>query len=456
MAAPKNHGVLNAPVSGWCHWPFRSMVLSSDGSVVCGCADPFVQRPLGNAAQQSLLEIWNGEGFQQIRRGVNAGDLAACGDCGLRELRPDPAPPTLPLQLDRGPTRLFVEPSIVCNISCYKAVCNQENGIVGSRTSKLLPFWLFKKTMDELGPGLERLEFYNYGESFVNPNCYDMIAYAKERFPGLFIYASSNGLLFYNQSRREKLLKSGLDEIVFSIDGASAESYSRYRVKGDFELVTKNLRECVRLKRILGLQRPRIIWRYILFRWNDSHEEMTRALELAKKIGVDGFYWEITDHPPGTASERFVPGTESFQRIRHQVWGYSHLGARADLRLLEAPVEVMAGGRFQLLLDAKNLGHDLWEPNHPLHKEFVRIGVQLLDEHGLLLNRDWSRHWLPHAVRPGESVRLNLELTAPLDPGDYILRIDGVLEGVTWFQDVGSQVLEAEFRVIGQSPISGV
>lgn len=433
----------------WCHWPFRAMVLTSDGDVVCGCADPFKKGPLGSVRDSTMLEIWNGPGFQAIRAGVNDGSLSACGDCQLYETRPSPAPAPSPLSLERGPTRLFVEPSIVCNISCLEAVCNQENGIELSRSTRLLDFDLYCKALDEVGPGLERLEMYNYGESFVNPRAYDMIAYAKSRFPHLFVYASSNGLLFDRPARREALLRSGLDEIVFSIDGARPESYATYRVKGDFHKVIHNLRECVELKRRLGLNRPQIIWRYILFRWNDSDAEMREALALAREIGVDRFYWEITDHPAGSPSPRFLPGTRDFERIRHQVWGWSHLGVRARLKSLSAPRTVRPGEDFVVQVWARNDGHDPWDQDHPLHKELVRLGVQLLDGTGQMLNRDWSRHFLPKPqVRSGEAVTLELKLQAPTQAGRYRLRVDPVLEGVTWFADVGSSPLELKLRVL--------
>jgi hypothetical protein len=425
------------------------MVLASDGDVVCGCADPFKQNPLGSLREHSMLEIWNGSGFQAIRQGVNDGSLAACGECGLYESRPVPEPAALPLVQSRGPTRLFVEPSVVCNISCHEAVCNQENGIELTRGARLLDYDLYCKAIDELGPELERLEFYNYGESFVNPRSYDMIAYAKSRFPRLFVYASSNGLLFDRPKRREALMQSGLDEIVFSIDGARPDSYARYRVKGDFHKVLHNLRECVALKRRQGLRRPQIIWRYILFRWNDSDAEMREALELAREVGVDRFYWEITDHPAGAPSQRYVPGTRDFERIRHQVWGWSHLGMRARLKLLDAPRRVRPAERFNLRVRARNDGHDPWDQDHPLHKEFVRLGVQLLDGRGTMLDRDWSRHFLPQPqVCAGQEVLLDLPLEAPAQPGAYRLRVDGVLEGVTWFADVGSRPLELKLKVV--------
>src|SRR5262249_56582987 len=43
------------PARRWCHWPFRTHVLTSDGDVVCGCADPFKQHPLGSMREQTLM-----------------------------------------------------------------------------------------------------------------------------------------------------------------------------------------------------------------------------------------------------------------------------------------------------------------------------------------------------------------------------------------------------------------
>ena len=46
----------------FCTWPWETVTLMSDGTIVCGCADPFKKRPAGNAAilnDQRNLE-WTG------------------------------------------------------------------------------------------------------------------------------------------------------------------------------------------------------------------------------------------------------------------------------------------------------------------------------------------------------------------------------------------------------------
>ena len=62
------------------------------------------------------------------------------------------------------------------------------------------------------------------------------------------------------------------------------------------------------------------MWRYILFDWNDSDEEMARARELAREIGVDQFRWLLTDRPPDGLSKRFVPGSAELERIKDELF----------------------------------------------------------------------------------------------------------------------------------------
>ena len=48
---------------------------------------------------------------------------------------------------------------------------------------------------------------------------------------------------------------------------------------------------------------------------------------------------------------------------------------------------------------------------------------------------------------PGGRVRMKLAVTAPPAPGDYVLEIDMVHEGVTFFREKGSTPLRLPVRV---------
>ena len=65
-----------------------------DGRVVCGCADPYAQRVLGDARRSSLHDIWTGETVSALRADLNRGGSAFCGDCPLKlPLAEGQAPP---------------------------------------------------------------------------------------------------------------------------------------------------------------------------------------------------------------------------------------------------------------------------------------------------------------------------------------------------------------------------
>ncbi|MCJ7681914.1 MAG: SPASM domain-containing protein, partial [Candidatus Aminicenantes bacterium] len=56
-----------------CDWIFDLLVVLSDGKVVCGCADPYGERPLGHLKDGSILDIWRSARVREIREGLNAG-----------------------------------------------------------------------------------------------------------------------------------------------------------------------------------------------------------------------------------------------------------------------------------------------------------------------------------------------------------------------------------------------
>ena len=64
-----------------------------------------------------------------------------------------------------------------------------------------------------------------------------------------------------------------------------------------------------------------------------------------------------------------------------------------------------------------------------------------------VVNEMDGRASLPHDVEPGAEAQLTLTVTAPQAPGEYVLEIDLVNEGVTWFYQRGSLTLRWPVRV---------
>jgi hypothetical protein len=74
-------------------------------------------------------------------------------------------------------------------------------------------------------------------------------------------------------------------------------------------------------------------------------------------------------------------------------------------------------------------------------RRVVRLGAQLTDERGEVIDRDYARAWLPADLGPGGSTAVQIEVTAPDKPGRYGLKFDLVSEGVDWFETAGSPTI---------------
>ena len=432
-----------------CSWPWSTLVLSCDGRVVCGCADPYVERVLGDARAQTLTEIWNAPTIRGLRADLNAGGSRFCGDCPLKlPLTGDAAPRVRAVDAGPLPSRLYVECTAACNISCFEACCAPETGITRTRQAGMLDFDLFARVVDEAGPGLARIDFFNYGEAFLHKRAVEMCEYIKQRFPQTYLYTSTNGLAL-SEAQAIRLVHSGIDEVTFSIDGAFPESYARYRQRGRLDVALHTLRTMADEKRRAGRDLPFLNWRYILFRWNDSATEMDHARRLAAEIGVDRLTWEITDHPESAYSRRFAPGTPGHAAIRREIWDDNNLGnaipgatprARIDLpaRVPGLPLLGRRGGRIRLRTRVRNLSSRPFPAQATYGRRLVRLGAQLCTPDGAVANRDHARAWLPATLPPHGATEVPIEVPVPDVPGRYRLKLDLVAEGIDWFEACGS------------------
>ena len=196
-----------------------------DGRMVCGCADPYAKRVLGDARTTSIADIWHGPGRLAAARRPQPGRLEL-----LRRLPAEAAArPTTRRRRSATstsapiPGRLYIECTAACNISCFQACCAPETGITRTRQAGMLDFDLFTKVIDEAGPSLGRIDFFNYGEAFLHKRAVEMCEYIKTKFPHIYLYTSTNGLAF----TEEKVAPAG------ALGHRRGHVLDRRRVAGD-------------------------------------------------------------------------------------------------------------------------------------------------------------------------------------------------------------------------------
>jgi len=94
---------------------------------------------------------------------------------------------------------------------------------------------LFCKIIDEIAPYAKIIKLHWVGEPLIHPMIVDMIRYAKATTDAQ-LFMSTNALLLGN-ALAEEIRISGLDKIIFSLDGNSSKTYERIRVGGNFQKV---------------------------------------------------------------------------------------------------------------------------------------------------------------------------------------------------------------------------
>ena len=95
----------------------------------------------------------------------------------------------------------------------------------------------------------------------------------------------------------DRLVRSGLDVLIVSLDGTTQDVYQVYRVNGHLERILDNIRLLVQKRAELGSTTPVLEWQFIVMRHNEHQVEEARG--MADELGVDLFTPKRVDFPHG-------------------------------------------------------------------------------------------------------------------------------------------------------------
>lgn len=135
------------------------------------------------------------------------------------------------------PTKFAVEVCADCNLSC--SMCHQP---AMKRPKGKMPFELWKRCADQIATASPRTEcwFSFCGEPLLEPALLlEMVRYGKS--VGLrSLNLNTNGMLL-GADLVDPILSSGIDLVVFGVDGLSPQTYARIRVGGDRDTLYANV-----------------------------------------------------------------------------------------------------------------------------------------------------------------------------------------------------------------------
>jgi len=140
-----------------------------------------------------------------------------------------------------------------------------------------------------LGPdGLARelvyLNLYFQGEPYLHPGMDDLVRVGKEA--RLYVSTSTNAH-HIDGDRADALVRSGIDRLIISIDGADQEAYSSYRVGGRLDKVLAGTRAVLDARRRTDRRTPHVVWQFLVVGTNEH--QLQRLKRMAADHGVDEF-----------------------------------------------------------------------------------------------------------------------------------------------------------------------
>jgi putative metalloenzyme radical SAM/SPASM domain maturase len=178
------------------------------------------------------------------------------------------------------PTKLFVEATTRCNLSCF--MCVKQNRGSEICEGDFSPE-LFARLETAL-PHLEALILNGIGEPLLNPHLESFIRKAKKLMPTTgWIGFQTNGVLMTNL-RALSLVEAGLDKVCVSVDAITPEQFRKLREGGEVDAVESALAALANAKR--QCERPDVQIGIEFVAMQSNIRELPATLEWAAGRGA--------------------------------------------------------------------------------------------------------------------------------------------------------------------------
>jgi len=207
------------------------------------------------------------------------------------------------------PTYVQIEPVGQCNLRCQMCSIQFRQDGPPYGPPAFMEFGTFEKIIDQF-VGLQELHLQGLGEPMMHPRFFDMVEYAVRK--GIRVTTNSN-LTLLNERRAEHCVTSGLDCLHISIDGATAETYERIRVRAHYDRVVGNLERIVAARKLLKSDRPEL--RIVMVLMRQNLHELPDLVQFAHRHSIKSIFVQHLCHDFAESSlpARYLPMREFVQ-----------------------------------------------------------------------------------------------------------------------------------------------
>lgn len=201
------------------------------------------------------------------------------------------------------PEYVQIEPVGQCNLRCRMCPIQFRTDGGPGQPRATMAIDVFRKLVDQF-PSMTELQLQGLGEPLLHLQFFEMVRYAAAR--GIRVSTNTN-LTVLSEQRAEECVRSGLQTMHISLDGATAATYQAIRLRARFERVLRNLRRLVQAKIRLASALPHL--RLVAVAMRENLEELPGLVRLAHDEGIPDIFVQHLCHDFGESSlpERYRP-----------------------------------------------------------------------------------------------------------------------------------------------------
>jgi MoaA/NifB/PqqE/SkfB family radical SAM enzyme len=215
-----------------------------------------------------------------------------------------------PALINPNPHILHIGVTTACNLKC--PACPSGTGAL-TRKPKHLSFDVYKDSIETFKKYLLVTYFWDWGEPLLHPKFCEMVNYASKN--NIITVSSTNGNAFNSVDNLKRFVESGLDLIFVCVDGATQETYEKYRIGGKLKEVLTFTERLNAIKAQLKSAYPVVVFRTLPTKYNES--EIPTLEKMAVETGSEIFSlksFRPWDYHQTDLDEEFVPENKSLRR----------------------------------------------------------------------------------------------------------------------------------------------
>jgi molybdenum cofactor biosynthesis enzyme MoaA len=204
------------------------------------------------------------------------------------------------------PFSIHLETASVCNLKCPECIAGMGHT---TRNRKLMDMATVKEKLNIYHKHAFYCNLYFQGEPFLNPQLAEIINLSKSM--NYYTVVSTNGH-FLDEKNCIRIIKSGLDKLIVSLDGIDSNSYSNYRLGGIFSKVTEGVRQMAETKKRLKKEYPLLVVQMLVNKTNEH--QLDKARQFVKNLGADMLEFKSMQIYTDKGQKLFTPSGKKFNR----------------------------------------------------------------------------------------------------------------------------------------------